>query len=78
MGEWIDVNDRLPENGVTVLAVKQLKGGGRNYTLAYCIPDYEYTEYPSMRKYRAPYWVCGGNNNIIAWRPLPPMPEVSV
>ena len=58
MGEWIDVNDRLPENGVTVLAVKQLKGGGRNYTL--------------------PYWVCGGNNNIIAWRPLPPMPEVSV
>jgi len=37
---WINAKDRLPENHDTVLAVKQLKGGGRSICLAYCIPEY--------------------------------------
>ena len=72
---WISVNDRLPEKDVTVLAVKQLKSGARDLCLARCIPDWEYTEYPSGEKKRKPYWVCGGNNNIIYWMPLPDIPS---
>lgn len=75
MTDWINVNDRLPDSGVTVLAVKQLKNGRRDVTLAYCIREYERYD-PVTRTYSTePYWVCGGNNNILWWMPLPPMPK---
>ena len=73
--QWISVDDQLPEKDVTVLAVKQLKDGRRDLCLARCIPDWEYTEYPSGEKKRKPYWVTGGNNNILFWMPLPEIPK---
>ena len=75
MGKWISVKEALPENGETdVLAVKQLKDGRRSICIARCIPDYEHYDPDTMQKVRGPYWVCGGNNNILFWMPLPGMP----
>ena len=50
MSDWISVQDRLPEDGRVVLAVKQLRRsgrghhsrGGRSYCLAYCIRNYRH------------------------------------
>lgn len=75
MSNWISVNDRLPESHVQVLAVKRLKSGREEITLAYCIPDWEITDPVTGRKKYGPYWVCGGNNNILWWMPLPEMPS---
>ena len=73
---WIDVNERLPESGESnVLAVKQLKDGRRDICIARCIPDYEHYDPDTKQHVRSPYWVCGGNNNIIYWMPLPEIPE---
>ena len=72
---WISVEDRLPENGETVLAVKQLKDGRRNICLAYCIREHEHFDVETETKVKSPYWVCGGNNKIIYWMPLPGLPE---
>lgn len=75
MDDWINVNDRLPDSGVTVLAVKELKSGRRDVTLAYCIREYERYD-PVTRTYSTePYWVCGGNNHIVYWMPLSKIPE---
>lgn len=31
---------------------------------------------PVTRTYSTePYWVCGGNNHIVYWMPLPKIPE---
>ena len=75
MHDWISVSDRLPENDKTVLAVKQLKDGRRDICLARCIPDYKLFDPDTMQNVRVPYWVCGGNNNILYWMPLPSMPK---
>ena len=73
---WISVQDQLPEDNVTVLAVKQLKNGRREMCLAYCIRNYERFNPETFRNEPSgPYWVCGGNNNILYWMPLPEMPE---
>lgn len=72
---WISVKDRLPEDDRTVLAVKQLKDGRRGMCLARCIPDYECYDVATCSRIKRPYWVCGGNNNIIYWMPLPDMPK---
>lgn len=77
MGEWIDVKERLPENQVTVLIVKELKSGQRNIGLGYCITEYKHHDYITGEVRIEPYWVCGGNNNVIYWMPLPAIPEVS-
>lgn len=71
---WIRAADRLPENHRTVLAVKQLKSGQRDICLAYCIPEYERTNPVTKEVTKSPYWVCGGNNNIVYWMPLPELP----
>ena len=73
--EWISVEDRLPEEGVRVLAVKKLKDGRRDLALATCIPEYKHHDYVTGEDIVEPYWVCGGNNNITHWMPLPEMPE---
>lgn len=75
VGGWISVTDRLPEDGVTVLAVKELKSGRRDMTLAYCIREYDHYDPVSMTHTRQPYWVCGGNNHIVYWMPLPKISE---
>ena len=72
---WISVKERLPEDDRTVLAVKQLKDGRRDMCLARCIPDWEYYDAAAQITRKKPYWVCGGNNNIIYWMPLPEMPK---
>jgi hypothetical protein len=75
IGGWISVKERLPENQVTVLIVKELKSGQRNIGLGYCIPEYKHHDYTTGEDRIAPYWVCGGNNNVIYWMPLPEMPK---
>jgi hypothetical protein len=75
MSEWISVKDRIPEDDRQVLAVKQLKSGLREVCLARCIPEWEYTDPVTKTKTCAPYWVTGGNNNIVAWMPLPDLPK---
>jgi len=72
---WISVTDQLPENGQTVLAVKQLKSGQRDICIARFLADFECYDVETMQKVKRPYWVCGGNNNIIYWMPLPEMPS---
>ena len=72
---WISVKDRLPEDDRTVLAVKQLKDGRRDMCLARCIPNYECYDVETRSIIKKPYWVCGGNNNIIYWMPLPEQPK---
>ena len=76
--DWISVEEALPANGETsVLAVKQLKDGRRDICIARCIPDYEHYDPDTRQHVRGPYWVCGGNNNIIYWMNLPEIPEVT-
>ena len=75
MQEWISVKDKLPEDQVTVLALKQLKDGRRDICLARCILECEHYDYEKRANVKSPYWVCGGNNNIIYWMPLPELPE---
>lgn len=72
---WISVKDRLPEDDRAVLAVKQLKDGRRDMCLARCIPNYELYDVETGSIIKKPYWVCGGNNNIIYWMPLPEQPK---
>lgn len=72
---WISVKDKLPEAEVTVLAVKQLKDGRREICLARCIPEFTFYDYRTDREVTEPRWVCGGNNNILFWMPLPDMPK---
>jgi hypothetical protein len=72
---WIGVKDRLPEDDRAVLAVKQLKDGRRDMCLARCIPNYECYDVETRSIIKNPYWVCGGNNNIIYWMPLPEPPK---
>ena len=78
MGPWINVKDQLPENQDTVLIVKQLKSGQRQIGLGYCIREYAHHDYVTGEDRIEPYWVCGGNNNVIFWMPLPEMPPKEV
>lgn len=74
-GEWRNAAQEQPENGVLVLAVKQLKSGRRDYCLASCQQNYEFYDTARKELVKGPYWTCGGNNNIIYWMPLPEIPE---
>ena len=71
---WISVKDRLPEDQVDVLAVKELKNGRRDLCIARCIREWECYCPATGEQRKMPYWICGGNNNIIYWMPLPEMP----
>jgi len=72
--QWIPVSEQLPETNTTVLAVKELKSGQRQICIAHCIRDYEHYDPVENKKWIGPYWVCGGNNNIIYWMALPEIP----
>lgn len=72
---WISVEDALPENDEPVLAIKQLKDGRRDICIARCFPDHPQYDVATGDIVRRPYWVCGGNNNIVYWQKLPEMPE---
>lgn len=72
--QWISSAAQLPEDGVDVLAVKELKSGQRDICIARCMRNFEYYDVESGEKRTKPYWVCGGNNNILYWMPLPEMP----
>ena len=74
MNGWISVKDRLPENDDSVLIVKQLKDGTRNIAIGYCVPDWRIHNAITGEDRTEPRWVCGGNNNVIYWQPLPDMP----
>lgn len=75
MEEWRSVEEELPKDGETVLAVKELKSGVRDICLARCIRNYEYHDYRTKTTHIGPYWICSGNNNILFWMPLPEIPE---
>lgn len=70
-GVWHDAKMDPPKTRGTVLAIKQLKDGRREYCLAYCIRDYEWTNPATGVWIREDRWVCQGNNHIIYWMPLP-------
>ena len=75
MSDWIDVNDRVPDTDRPVLAVKQLKDGRRDVCIARCYEKWErYDPTVGHNVPAGPYWVCGGNNNIIYWTELPEIP----
>lgn len=74
-GVWHDAALNLPPAHEMVLAVKEKKNGDRDICLAYCMPEWEFTDPVTKEKTVAPYWVCSGNNNIIYWMPLPKMPR---
>lgn len=71
---WISVEDALPLNDDNVLIVKQLKDGTRSIAIGYCNLDHVRMDPLTGERTVAPYWVCGGNNNVIFWQPLPEMP----
>ena len=73
-GEWKNPAKELPGKDVLVLAVKQLKNGTRDYCLAKCNPNYRYFDTEKREIIDGPYWTCSGNNNVIAWMPLPEIP----
>ena len=75
IGGWISAKEQLPPDDRLVLAVKQLKDGTRQICLAWCNLDHIAYDHQTKEQRREPYWVCGGNNNIIWWRELPEMPE---
>ena len=72
--EWINAQVQLPEDNVDVLAVKELKSGQRDICIARCNRSFEYYDVESGEKRMKPYWICGGNNNILYWMTLPEMP----
>ena len=78
MENWISVKHQLPETQVTVLIVKELKSGQRNIGLGYCIREYKHHDYVTGEDRIEPYWVTGGNNNVIYWMDLPDMPPKEV
>ena len=78
MVEWHNAKIDLPKNAELVLAVKELKNGTRDICLARCFTDYEYYDPKTKLIMSMPKWVCGGNNNIIYWTPLPKIPEEEV
>lgn len=74
-GVWHDAVTDLPKDHESVLAVKQLKNGRKEICIAYCMRNYKHYDPISREEWYGPYWVCGGNNNIILWMPLPKIPE---
>ncbi len=72
---WISTADRLPGEEQEVLAVKELKDGRRSICIARCLLEFEHYDPVTLKKYKAPYWVCGGNNNVIYWMDLPEVPN---
>lgn len=74
-GVWHNAALELPPNHEQVLIVKKLKSGVLQIGLGYCIPDYHYHDYYTDTDRVGPYWVCGGNNNVVYWMPLPKIPE---
>lgn len=74
--KWIDAKEELPMTSEIVLAVKQLKNGTRSVCLARCFRDYKFANPVTKECWTAPYWNCGGNNNVIYWMYIPSIPEV--
>lgn len=75
MSDWINCADRVPDTDRPVLAVKQLKSGQRDICIARCLKHWERYDHTQGKNVECgPYWVCGGNNNIIYWCELPEMP----
>ena len=56
---WIPCADRLPDNEDKGLCCTQTKTGSKNIVLGYY----------------ADGWRCGMNSNVIAWMPLPDVPD---
>lgn len=75
MSEWISAKERVPENDRPVLAVKELKNGRRDITIARCLKEYRHFDAKTGQYVTGPYWVCGGCNNIVLWMELPEIPE---
>lgn len=72
---WIDTKEKLPDEDGEFLCVKQLKSGDRSICLARFMKKFpKYNPVTGKPEY-SPYWVCGGNNNIIYWMQLPAIPE---
>lgn len=74
-GVWHDAELDPPKEAEQVLAVKELKDGRRDICLARYIKEMEHFDPKTGKNFRAPGWLCQGNNNIIYWMPLPKIPE---
>lgn len=78
MNTWIKCSERVPDTDRPVIALKQLKSGRTDICIARCYAHWERYDHIAGRNVDAgPYWVCGGNNNIIYWMDLPELPEVT-
>lgn len=61
--KWIQVSwENLPEDESKVLCCTITKKGSKNIVIGYYSRELE-------------RWVCGMNSNVIAWQPLPELPE---
>ena len=57
---WVDALLETPADGEAVLCVKQRKDGVRGLAIGHCFEG---------------KWVVMGGCNVVAWMPLPEMPE---
>lgn len=73
--DWTSVKDQLPPDQQQVLAVKELRNGRREICLAFCIREWKHYDMNTKQEVIGPYWVTGGNNNIIYWQTLPEIPR---
>ena len=78
MATWIRTETALPGEGEMVLAVKELRSGRLEICLAHCIRNFPQFDPVTRDRTYGPHWVTGGgNNNVLFWMALPPLPEVS-
>ena len=77
MDKWVDIRERLPEDGIYLVTVERIAGVPRIETKSFA-KDLTRVDNFSFRKHKCGwydydseygYWE---DTNVIAWQPLPP------